>query len=330
MRILVIGGTRFTGPFVVRGLVERGHDVTVFHRGDHEPADLPPAVRHIHGDRRDQTALRSLPEDVRPDVVIDMVTFTRQDAQSLVSTFRGVARRVIVPSSQDVYRAYGRLHRTEPGPPDPVPLDEDSPLREKLSIHCEKYEKRSVEEVVMFQRDLPGTILRLPAIYGPGDYRLYEVARRMLDRRPAIVLESSYAAWRWTHGYVENVAHAIALAAIDDRAAERIYNVGEPGEPPTIAERMRHLAKAAGWDGRIIALPAGDLPKRLAEPLDWSQPWITDSTRIRRELGYGEIVPYGVGLRRTIDWHREHPNDALAPSANHYAEEDAILDRAAR
>ena len=47
MRVLVIGGTGITGPHVVRRLVEMGHEVTIFHRGQHE-ADLPPEVRHIH------------------------------------------------------------------------------------------------------------------------------------------------------------------------------------------------------------------------------------------------------------------------------------------
>ena len=52
MNIFVIGGTRFVGPHVVRRLVDAGHNVTVFHRGETE-ADLPPAVCHIYGDRRD-------------------------------------------------------------------------------------------------------------------------------------------------------------------------------------------------------------------------------------------------------------------------------------
>src|SRR5207245_1254933 len=126
MRVLIIGGTRFTGPFVVRGLVERGHDVTVFHRGEHEGDDLPPEVHHLTGDRRDEASATPLLRGAAPDVVIDMVAFTRQDAESLVRTFRGIAKRIVVPSSQDVYRAYGRLHRTEPGPPDRTPLTEDS------------------------------------------------------------------------------------------------------------------------------------------------------------------------------------------------------------
>src|SRR5438552_6212286 len=259
MRILIIGGTRFTGPFVVRALCQRGHEVTVFHRGGHEPADLPASVTHLHGDRRDGSQATSLRQSA-PEVVIDMVAFTREDAESLVRTFRGVARRLIVPSSQDIYRAYGRIHRTEPGPPDPTPLDENAPLREKLSIHGESYEKRFVEEVVMSQPDLPGTILRLPAIYGPDDYRLCELTRPMLDGRPAIVLEAGNAAWRWTHGYVENMAHAIVLAATDDRAAGRIYNVSEPGSPPRTIERVRHLAATTGWNGELLALPAADLP----------------------------------------------------------------------
>jgi nucleoside-diphosphate-sugar epimerase len=49
MRALVVGGTGPTGPHVVRCLLERGHDVTIFHRGAHEPPDLP-GVEHVHGD----------------------------------------------------------------------------------------------------------------------------------------------------------------------------------------------------------------------------------------------------------------------------------------
>jgi hypothetical protein len=53
------------------------------------------------------------------------------EARELVDVFRGVSRRVVAVSSQDVYRAYDRVTRRDPGPPDPLPLTEDSPLREK-------------------------------------------------------------------------------------------------------------------------------------------------------------------------------------------------------
>ena len=50
MKILTIGGTRFFGRAFVEEAVDRGHNVTVFHRGGSEPSDLP-SVEHIHGDR---------------------------------------------------------------------------------------------------------------------------------------------------------------------------------------------------------------------------------------------------------------------------------------
>ena len=52
MKVVVIGGTNFLGPPLVRRLVALGHEVAVFHRG-RTGADLPPAVEHILGDRHD-------------------------------------------------------------------------------------------------------------------------------------------------------------------------------------------------------------------------------------------------------------------------------------
>ena len=255
MRVLVIGGTGFMGPRVVRLLHEQGHTVTVFHRGKTE-ADLPKDVQHIHsGDVSNGVELigwrtHFLPkyanefQHLAPDVVLDMTSSGEQDAQVVVDTFRGTTSRLVEISSGDVYRAYGRVLRTEPGPPDPVPLTEESPLREKLYPYREEtlrnqndplpvkdfYEKILVEQIVMNAPELSGTVLRLPAVYGPNDaqHRLFEFLKRMDDRRSVILLEEVSAHWRWTRGYVENVAFAIALAVTDKRAAGRIYNVGEP------------------------------------------------------------------------------------------------------
>lgn len=126
MRILILGGTTLTEPYVVRWLHSLGHDITVFHRGVHED-ELPRGVRHLHGD------LALLPREVfdpAPDVVVHMWAMTEMAAESFLERFRGVASRAVVISSGDVYRAYGRLMDLESGPPDPIPLTEDAPLRE--------------------------------------------------------------------------------------------------------------------------------------------------------------------------------------------------------
>ncbi len=131
VRVLLLGGTGFLGPEVVGQLVRAGHDVTVFHRGTHE-ADLPASVEHLHGDRANLGSFGAELRRASPEVAIDMRPMTEDDASAFVRALSGLALRCVVISSADVYRAYGRLNRTEPGPPDPVPLDEDAPLRERL------------------------------------------------------------------------------------------------------------------------------------------------------------------------------------------------------
>ena len=71
MRALVIGGTGSTGVDVVRGLVERGHDVRLLHRGVHEPAGLPD-VPHVHADPHFAESLTEAVGDESFDVVLAM------------------------------------------------------------------------------------------------------------------------------------------------------------------------------------------------------------------------------------------------------------------
>src|SRR2546423_559420 len=120
MRILVIGGTAFIGPDVVTRLRIMQHTVALFHRGLTEAA-LPPDVTHIHGERHRLADFAGEFSRFDPEVVLDMIPTTEYEAQAVMSIFMGIARRVVAISSIDVYRAYGRLHGTEPGPVEPGP-----------------------------------------------------------------------------------------------------------------------------------------------------------------------------------------------------------------
>lgn len=342
MRILMIGGTRFIGPPVVRLLAELGHHVALFHRRPPE-VELPPGVQHILGDRRDHLA--DFAETFRrfePDVVVDMIPITERDAQMVVGTFKGMTYRVVAISSQDVYRAYGRVNGTEPGPPDPTPLTEDSPLRERLYPYrgdtprapndptrlFDDYEKILVERVIMSDPGLPGTVLRLPMIYGPHDYqhRVHQYLRRMDDGRPAIVVSDQMARWRWTRDYVENTAAAIALAITDDRAAGQIYNIGEM-PALTLAEWIERIGLIAGWDGEVVVAPDYQLPEDMRAQAGFDQDLVADSSRIRDELGYQQPVPLDEALRETIAWERANPPAHADPPQPDYNTEDTILAR---
>src|SRR4051794_17509291 len=206
LRFLVIGGTRLSGPFLVRELVKRGHGGTLFHPGNHAH-NVPSGVGQIMAPREPGGAagryhLRAVAGEfrrLRPDVVIHMMAFTREDAEAFVGVFRRVAGRAVVASSSDVYRVMGIVNRTEPGPPVPVPIDEDGPLRERPSIHGAASEKRWVEQVVLSEPALPAAVLRFPAIYGPGSYRRQDWIKRMLDGRPAILIGRGEATFRFSH-----------------------------------------------------------------------------------------------------------------------------------
>jgi nucleoside-diphosphate-sugar epimerase len=336
MRILVIGGTAFIGPHVVTHLTAMHHTVALFHRGQTEAA-LPPDVTHIHGERH---RLPDFAHEFRrfdPEIVLDMIPIAQYEAQAVMSIFMGIARRVVAISSIDVYRAYGRLHGTEPGPVEPVPLTEDAALRQALypyrgkSEEAYDYEKILVEQAVMNNASLPGTILRLPFVYGPRDYqhRLYEYVKWMTDNRPAIVLDDGWASWRGTWGYVENVAAAIALAVTDNRAAGRIYNVGE-ASAVSMAERVCHIGRVMGWNGDVVAVPRSRLPAHLVKDANTNQHLVVDITRIREELGYVELVPPDEAFRRTAEWERTHPPQEIDPQSFDYAAEDAVLHEWAR
>lgn len=287
MRITMIGGTRFIGPHVARQLAARGHSITVYHRGLHNIASCE-GVREVLSPEAAFPVMRFASELTRadPDVVIHMVPMGEADARAAVEAFSGRAGRTVAVGSGDVYRAYGVFTGIERGPLASGLLNEDAPLRTVLYPYRAKakspddmeysYEKILVERVLMSQSDLPATILRLPKVYGAGNNADLATVHAFADQSD----------WRWTHGYVENVAHAIMLAALDSRAAGRIYNVGE-AHTPTVAERLAHL-------------PPSDVPLSHDRSFNFAQDIAYDTSRIRAELGYDEPVGYDEGLRRTF------------------------------
>ncbi|MFL5531011.1 MAG: NAD-dependent epimerase/dehydratase family protein [Gemmatimonadales bacterium] len=338
MRILVIGGTNFIGPHVVTQLHRQGHEVTVYHRGVHEP-DLPSAVRHIHSSRAAIPILHfpSVLSEPRPDVVLHMFPVGAEDTRAALARFTGIAQRMVAVSSGDVYRAYGRLLNIEPGPPEPMPLQEDAPLRETHFPYREAaagpmdwtyhYDKILAERALLESR-LPATVLRLPAVYGPGDphHRLRPYVRRMQDLRPVILIDALQARWRWTHGYVEDIARAITAAVVDPRATEKVYNLGE-ASTPTMAERIDQIGRLMDWRGQLVSLSTERLPRHLQTPFYARQDLVMDSRRIRVELDYTEVVSDEEALRRTIEY--EHRSEVVPgdPGAQEYAAEDQAVQR---
>jgi nucleoside-diphosphate-sugar epimerase len=214
-------------------------------------------------------------------------------------------------------------------------ITEDSPLREKLYPYRKdvsgenqilyNYDKIPVERVVMSDPNLPATVLRLPMVYGPGDYqhRFYGYIKRMTDNRPAILIDRDQAEWRITRGYVENCADAIYLAIVSQKSASRIYNVGDPEALPE-KEWIEKIAEITGWSGKIIGLPKDKLPGHLKGDENWQYHLDVDTSRIRGELGFIERINREEALRKTIEWERNNPPE-MGIDESEYAAEDGIL-----
>jgi len=73
----------------------------------------------------------------------------------------------------------------------------------------------------------------------------------------------------------------------------------------------------------LATLPKERMPPGLLQPGNSAQHWEADSSRIRRELGWSEVVPLEEAIRRAIEWDRANPPGELSVYPFDYAAEDA-------
>lgn len=100
LRILILGGTGFIGPYQVRYALSRGHQVTIFNRGLRE-ADLPAAVEYLRGDR-DDGSLDAL-KGREWDVCIDNPTKVPYWVRDIGKILKGKVKQYVFVSTISVY-----------------------------------------------------------------------------------------------------------------------------------------------------------------------------------------------------------------------------------
>lgn len=170
LRILILGGTGFTGPLQVKYALSRGHQVTVFNRGKSHPGELPKEAEQLLGDRNGQLdALKGRKWDVCIDVPTTIPVWVRDAAQIL----QGNVDRYIFVSTISVYSDVKK-----PGSDETAPLlkyeGPDAMKETQKSLNDSKYAlygPLKVQSEAEAEKWFPGKalIVRPGLIVGPGD-----------------------------------------------------------------------------------------------------------------------------------------------------------------
>jgi len=295
MKALVIGGTGPTGPYVVEGLLKKGYEVTVLHRGLHE-VEYSQKIEHIHIDPFDPDALQLLGTR-KFDMVASMYGRLRHIAKVMngrTSRFFGITGSAYLGTANPSDNPDGLL----------MPVPENAPVITDPKIFKIGYLIGLSEQEVMqihSQGGFVATLLRYPMIYGPRQLppREWSIIRRILDKRKQLILPDGGLVLR-SRAYAENAAHSFLLAVNHPESSGQIYNVAEE-RTLTLKDWVEIIAKEMGHEFEYI-----DMPRAIAKP---SFPYaigehhlVMDNSKIKKELGYRDLVSAKDGLKRTVQW----------------------------
>lgn len=310
MKALVVGGTGPTGPHLVQGLLDRGYEVAVFHRGVHEIEELPP-VEHIHGDPHFRETIAEALAGREFDVVLAVYGRVRYLAEVLTGRCRqfigvgGVAahRGFLQP---EALHPYGMRVPTRESDDQAIDSDGSEAGRFSNLIY-------STEEMVFSLADqgaFEASYFRYPLIYGPRQLRPGEwsVVRRVLDGRPHIIVPDGGLAIL-PRCAAPNAAHAVLLA-VDraDAAAGQVYNVTDE-EQLTLRQWIELVAEYAGGRLDLVSVPdyLAKAARALFPMMGPSSHGYLDITKLKTDLGYREVVSIRAALKEAVEWLLEHP-----------------------
>jgi len=305
---LVVGGTGPTGPHIVSGLVARGYETTIFHRGTHELDELPP-VEHVHGDPHHPETIRQALGTRGFDVVVAAYGRIRH----LADVLAGRCDQFISIGGIPVYRGYWEPQTAIPSGMKLL-ASEDSAVVDRVGEEPAVTLRMSwlirQTEIAVMEHHRRGsfraTHYRYPSIYGPRQLAVtdWAVIRRVLDgRRRMIVSDGGHSIF--SRQAAQNAAHAVLLAVENQQdAAGEIFNCADD-EQFTQRQWIELTAAEMGVTLEIVSLPDRHCgPARAAFPLQReSGHALIDTGKIRRLLGYRDLVAPREALARAIRWY---------------------------
>ncbi|WP_243014285.1 MULTISPECIES: NAD-dependent epimerase/dehydratase family protein [Brevibacillus] len=162
-KVLVLGGTRFFGKRLVKGLVDSGYDVTIATRG-RQADPFGNEIARMQVDRNDLDSLKRIGSS-EWELVFDSLCYTGANASHIVQVLEGKVKRLVVTSSRAVYEHSPLIRREADFDPYSYPITAGT--REEVS-----YEegKRQAEAALFQKAGFPVIAVRFPIVLGVEDY----------------------------------------------------------------------------------------------------------------------------------------------------------------
>lgn len=315
-RVLITGGLGFIGSNLARRLVAEDATVVLVDSLVPEYGGLLYNVKGIEdrvtiniSDVRDEHSLRVLVRDQdvlfnlagqtsHVDSMADPYTDLEINARSQLSILEACRHEnphvnIVFASTRQIY---GRPRR--------LPVDESHPI---VPVDVNGINKTAGEWYHLLYGEVYGlktSVLRLTNTYGPR-MRVRDARQTFLGiwLRRALeggeILVYGDGSQRRDLTYVDDAVEAFLVAATNDAAIGKVYNLGGP--PPISLIDLAHLVVEAAGSGSVVTVPFPEDRKSI-DIGDFYADW----SAIERELEWRPTFAVEDGVRRTLDYFREH------------------------
>ncbi len=302
--VLVTGGTGFVGRHLVNMLRSEGAEVTLLTRRA-APAE-PDDVRTVIGDLADTNSLRDAVTAASPDIVIHLAGYTdpvRDLARSSQAMSENLTATMALAEAAQGIRAFVHAGTGEEYGRQPAPFSEDLPPSPLSPYSASKLATTLWLKMMHDSFGFPAVTCRVFLAYGPGQAppKLIPSAIAAALKGEDFPMTSGRQNREFT--YVDDLCDALIRAATIPAAHGQILNIGT-GEQMQISEVVHLIYDLSESRGQPLLGAIPDRPNDMQE-------YAADISRAKAVLGWEPHTSLDTGLRRTIDWARQHGDSPI-------------------
>ena len=331
LRILILGGTGFTGPFQVRYALERGHKVTVFNRGKSHPGELPKEVEQLIGDRNGQLdALKNRQWDVAIDNPTSVPVWVRDAGQIL----KGNVARYVFISTISVYGDTSKANLDESAPlakytgEDAMKESRDSIIASKFQLYGPLKALSEQEAEKWFPKQ--ALIIRPGLIVGPRDETdrfTYWPVR--IDRGGEVMAPGAPSD---PVQFIDGRDLAEWVVRMAEQRETGIYNATGPARTLGVGAMLEGIKSANNSKANFTWVNTDFLEAQKVAPWSDMPVWVPPRgeeagigrINIQRGLAKGlAFRPLAVTARDTLAWFKSQPAERQKLKAGITAEREA-------